>query len=388
MVKKSRRNLYDPSLNPSDDAEGVTAASSFNMEGEGIYKDGSYHDDPLYFQDDAYLEEERQTTEILDPNLHKLQRPNRCRRNVFYLLLSFGALAIIVTMSVLVKKKKATRSSSTANSILAPTVFHPPPADLATTCSLAVINASAENRLKCQEICGSADCCSFPANLDLSCLAGHEDGCQVYHASCGILDSSAPLDTAKYVPPAPKNMDAICAVDKLNSASGLRACADYCLPQKCCYDTVGISCRTNANCMGYAACQNLDALDNIHHQITLEVDAKCSNPAFANACKDACQTSACCFVPNLQCQYKENIQTFCSQYQSCKKVWINNGDDDLYTPTMQPTAQSASPTYASGQPTWTDDAASHAPSMSGTTEYPTGMIDDIMPSNMPTNMNT
>ncbi|GKZ00677.1 hypothetical protein MPSEU_001019800 [Mayamaea pseudoterrestris] len=378
MVQKTRRNIYDPALDPSLDGEFMATSGNIDDDGDaGVFMDSQYHDDPLYF-DDGHMDEERQTTEILDPNLHKLQRSGRGRRMCFYFLISCVTLALIVMTSVLVKKSKSGNDRSVSLSSME---LLNPPAELATICSPDNI-VSSDGRKRCQDACDVSKCCSYPANTDSSCLAGNEDTCQRYQNSCGVVTGTNVI-TAD-ISPAPANLGETCSMQALASTSGLKACANICMPSRCCYGAIGDDCSANENCMGYAPCHNLETHDKIDAAIFSIVNTKCQDPALVQDCKNLCLAASCCYNPFGSCTDKADPKAFCHQYDMCKNVYLKSDsadDDDLSTfeptmslsdgatmePTMEPTFSSPTPTVAPG---FVNDGSTTTPTMEPTFSSP------------------
>lgn len=337
MVKKSRRSIYDPSLNPED----------------GLFRDSSsddyYYDDDdmLCYLDEDFEEQEWQSTsEILGSKLNSPRRSSRSSRFCIAFLICIGIVAVVVTSNAFIRTNKTYLSDMASAAPLAA-----PPTDLADICSKESVDSAIGGRDRCDEACKASDCCYIPVNLDLSCLSGNGALCQDYHKWCTILEEKGTLLTNVDIPPAPKNLGEICNMELIATLDGMRRCAEHCLPQKCCYELAGQSCRTHDNCISYSPCHNLRAYDNIHQKIVIEIEATCGNPRLSVNCAEACQTSECCFDPNIDCELNDDEETFCRQYQACGVVWladddgtfVNNGagatqDDGVsLAPTMEPT---------------------------------------------------
>lgn len=325
MPRKSHR-IYDPTLSATDTMP-ITMEDTLGIG----YEENNHTDDPLkpgaYYDD--YDDQERQTTEIVDPRLHGLPLPPKKYKRCLWILLAVGVLAIIIAVSVQASKRNNNSSSSSVPG--QPGYLVPPPLGLFATCAQYNIQMNPNELVKCAEMCQAAECCDYPVGLDLSCLENNQEDCLEYHQACAILLNPDQSQTSTItVPEAPSNLSAICNPDNFSSANDIKTCAQACVPYHCCYepnqDGDGDVCSTEPNCSGYAPCFVLRAHDNIKKGIASEVLHKCYGPGPIDDCVEVCQVARCCFTIEGECAYKSNTEAFCNQYAACERLWGNTDD--------------------------------------------------------------
>jgi len=252
MGKSTRRSVFDPTLAPALDDTG-----------------GGYYDDPgpdpLSLQNsteiynDVYDNEQQ---EILDPKLHRRRTTGASGHNstarwcCLSMLVAFGALAIIVTVGVIVSRNNKGDTYVVYTNPLAA-----PPAQLGAWCDRDNMDA-----MQCAKACAPADCCDIPPQYDLSCLVGNEVTCFEYHKDClnlklgGVdLTSKAIVDT---IPKAQPNLPGLCSFETLaETRLGENKCRTACAHGSCCYEEGVPPCSEQSRCTGYVPCFNLRAYD-------------------------------------------------------------------------------------------------------------------------------
>jgi len=239
-----------------------------------------------------------------------------------------GIMILAMTLSFMIIQLKA-------NSVQVPSspVLPPPPAALSSLCNGSILFQNNTNQSACEEACQAADCCSYPATLDLSCLAGNEETCMTYQNDCGNLlapaGSQAWQNVTSTIPPAPANLDAVCSASTVVAANGIRQCSTYCQPAECCWEQGVTPCTSNEVCAAYSPCLHLGAVDTLSPNISALLHSVCSNQSLSSvggyeSCKVACQPAQCCFNSNVTnsmsgigCPLQTMNQTWCHQYASC-----------------------------------------------------------------------
>ena len=186
----------------------------------------------------------------------------------------------------------------------------------------------------CERACEVSECCQFPPNLGLSCLAGNEHNCLIYHKYCynyyELPPPTTPNNTTQTsklpqsIPPAPLNLLGICATNNLATQEGYQECQQACSHAACCYSyTSGDGCQHD-ECTGYAPCLTLQATAQIHPSIPLHIQDKCRASSLISipgreACRQVCSHALCCFLSDHECP-KERGADFCLQYESCNSL--------------------------------------------------------------------
>lgn len=209
-----------------------------------------------------------------------------------------------------------TSSSSSPSSTAYITSLKAPPADLPAKCT----SASDE----CRMVCESSECCDFPSNLKLSCLAGNEDKCLTYHKYCSILDGdgkAVPSNTT--IPRAPSNLSTICTTDAVATVDGFQECHEACQAATCCYeDEPDVPTCSNSECVDYAPCLIVKATDYVHSDIPQLITDQCSNLDDVSSraqCRITCSNALCCFYNDENnCPHPDT--SFCDQYQICNDL--------------------------------------------------------------------
>lgn len=207
-------------------------------------------------------------------------------------------------------------SSSSSSSTAYITSLKAPPADLPAKCT----SASDE----CRMVCEASECCDFPSNLELSCLAGNEDKCLTYHQYCSILDGdgkAVPSNTT--IPRAPSNLPTICTTDAVATVDGFQECLEACQAATCCYeDEPNVPTCSNSECVDYAPCLILKATDYVHTDIPTLISDHCSNLDDVSnraQCRITCSNALCCFYKDENnCPHPDT--SFCDQYQVCNDL--------------------------------------------------------------------
>jgi hypothetical protein len=230
---------------------------------------------------------------------------------------------------------------------------------------------------RCERACIAASCCHEPPGDALSCVNKRTRLlCEDYTELCGrlhtIVEPPAGKETA-YVPPAPSNIDQICAEASLATAAGLMMCEEACHHSRCCKYQPTDGHRTNniqlRNCNGdneeacamydrpchtlpgFGVSTNYDkATENIKNVMDsngstsaeASVDLKrggdivadlCSSNSLKEhvgreSCKEVCNSHLCCF---LSAGYgMENINVCppdlaeeCTAYMPCKTAYLS-----------------------------------------------------------------
>jgi len=280
----------------------------------------SHHDGDDYGEDrdsEAFIDQ-------IDVELDNIprQRQGNSLLKVGVILLLVGALFGTVSYFVFSPSgDDGDGGSSSSNTRVSSTFLTPPPANLAAKCSTT-------DGDDCRQACEPAECCDFPANLALSCLAGHEKECLTYHQFCSILTGSAvlPAESATLFPPAPSNLKELCTVEKTATVDGFQECQEACQPAACCYSDSD-TC-TNAACADYAACLIPAASDHVHEDIAPHVEAECSDldtTTGRSNCRVACSHALCCFTSDdpaqtstTDCPHPDD--SFCAQYSICNEL--------------------------------------------------------------------
>jgi len=362
MGRKVRRSIYDPSImeNAPDSfhegsGSGGAGESSLNRSsGSGLALDPLSIDynadaDADFMEGKALTpvtvgsyEDEYQHHEILDPRLHKLQtaqKRNKCRRYTLLVLVGAGFVAIVTTVAVILSRNANKNNSSGSGASREFYALPAPPSSLQQTCSMLAASTGLPQSqredalLKCEEGCAISECCDLTPNFDLSCLKGNEQVCMEYNAACHILmvaeEEMANSKTDKKVPAAPAYITDVCAINNLLTNTGVRKCANACVPNTCCWEQgPGIQNCQAANpttCPTYAPCLNLRATDTVHTKITEQIDDHClpvnkvrNTWKGRRQCRNTCKVGFCCFTKK-GCAQKgpEKGAEFCAQYKGC-----------------------------------------------------------------------
>ena len=204
----------------------------------------------------------------------------------------------------------------------------PPPLDLASRCS------PDSPLIDCEESCEVAECCDFPTNLPLSCLAGNEQTCLSYHQYCHVLTDSSTktkVDPSNaIIPPAPANLGNLCSSDNILTIDGFQECDAECSHASCCYDKSVTTCQ-HENCMGYSSCLVLTATTKTHDTISKHVEKACANDNLEtfqgrSSCRKSCVHALCCFQGDdnsvgASCPHTD--LSFCEQYTACDSLEKN-----------------------------------------------------------------
>ena len=212
----------------------------------------------------------------------------------------------------------STSSSSYTSSSSSPYVatLKPPPADLPAHCTT--------DSDECRMVCEPSECCDFPANLELSCLAGNEDKCLTYHKYCSILDGEGKaVPTNTTIPPAPSNLGAICTTANVATVDGFQECHEACQAASCCYeDEPKVPTCSNPQCVDYAPCLILKATDYVNNEIPVLISDQCSNLDDVSSraqCRISCSNALCCFYNDENnCPHPDT--SFCDQYKVCNDL--------------------------------------------------------------------
>ncbi|KAI2490813.1 hypothetical protein MHU86_23748 [Fragilaria crotonensis] len=213
----------------------------------------------------------------------------------------------------------STSDSSSSSTSSSAAYLVEPPANIASKCST--------DSDECRMVCEPAECCTFPSNLELSCLAGNEDKCLVYHQYCSILDGGEQLvKSEEQIPRAPTNLDTVCTTDKIATVDGFQECQEACQPASCCYDdSRDVDTCSNEECADYAPCLILSASDNIHKEIPVHVADQCDHLediTSRSACRVACSHALCCFYKDKNsCPQPDT--SFCEQYSVCNDLEVD-----------------------------------------------------------------
>ena len=132
------------------------------------------------YSDNEDEEDEEVTAQLafVDRTVYVSERMRRRKLLRCFIIIVPLLLGLIIGISIK-ESQKSSGSFYNHNKVSLVT----PPADLSTKCSLEQI-ATKSGKQACRMICEPAECCDFPANLALSCLAGNEEKCRVYHSHC------------------------------------------------------------------------------------------------------------------------------------------------------------------------------------------------------------
>jgi hypothetical protein len=362
MMKKGKRNVYDPTIvsrladehNASPSADEGELYFTSDVDRSGLnYVDG-------YMTETEETSERQLTSEILDPKLHDLsvrgrsQQAKARRRRCLLLTSLMVTLAVVIAVicGVTVQKNKSAPSSSSAVSeqqnlnqvkdgVPDHAVLPTPPANLKEICTGAADAASSldtSTLAQCKAACEPAKCCDVPSQFKSSCLRGNEDVCMQYHQECFVLelqtygsnenDPFVLYSSNVTVQPAPDNLEATCAMNMLTSNAGADACSKLCKPYTCCFSPDVLSCADQDLCAGYSPCMNLRAHTTLDATIEKEVNQLCGFSKLQTSvenrqqCNNACKLARCCF--NDGCFAKPD--GFCRQYNSCKNLYGKKAD--------------------------------------------------------------
>ncbi|CAJ1932836.1 unnamed protein product [Cylindrotheca closterium] len=126
------------------------------------------------------------------------------------------------------------------------------PSDLAEVCNATSVAADPISFLLCSNACNPARCCANSCSGDIF-------GCIAF-APCFVLDLVAfpEPSTEGPVPQAPSDLEALCDPEMIGiNFDAYLGCVSACLPANCCGET----CTTEAECMNYGPCGNLESVD-------------------------------------------------------------------------------------------------------------------------------
>jgi hypothetical protein len=278
-------------------------------------------------------------------------------------MLLLVVLVVVVPIAVVVPRNKqqqqAGSSSVSGGNNDTPLYLNPPSSDLAAWCQL-------EDDPRCQEECARADCCRIPAGIPGACLdaehfttglvcnaymqacssgTDHQGDDQLYYddADTGLFQNfTQDENSVDGIPEAPFNLVDLCNPSSFESNTGVRLCAKYCAPARCCWGGVSApaagagegpvkACGIDEpKCDGYAPCAWLLAHNNVGSEVEKYVEQAC-NPSVVTSsdlgrqgCVDACSVASCCFVvDSAEDVYTDEDQCFgkpdgfCEQYLSC-----------------------------------------------------------------------
>ena len=391
-------HVLDGSRSSTTSAEGKVDALSppdtFHGNSSGVC-DIPLEDDERVNTDDRFSEIDRSKFSQDD---NAFRTPKYCR----ILLILLGAAVFIMTLVMVIVKNKQAKSALTAPTASASSqmvVLPPPPAALTTTCARSDISTSQVMYQACEQLCQPADCCNYPATMDLSCLAGNEQTCLTYHQDCGNLlapavsssISAGNNSSGTTIPPAPSNLETICSATSVTTANGLSACSKYCMQAYCCWQTGVVPCTNNTVCAAYSPCLHLRAIEALSSNVTNHVSQVCSNASLATlsgrtSCVSACQTGQCCFqlthsgsgsgggMHQNNCPLPSMNETFCAQFEACQALYgVSLNIPHLPSPSPTP-PQSQVPTVTNtiaSQPTTTMTPTAAASATASPTPFPT-----------------
>ena len=274
-----------------------------------------HHDD----ESNEYDEDEEVTAQLafVDRTVYVSERMRRRKLLRCFIVLVPLLLGLIIGISI-----KASQHSSGSSNKHNKLTLVTPPADLSTKCSLEQI-ATKSGKQACRMICEPAECCDFPANLALSCLAGNEDKCQIYHSHCHVTEQGTTTPPVN-LPPAPKNLATLCSATAIATIDGFAQCQQKCSRASCCFEKESAVCQVD-QCADYAPCLTVGAINYVHTKIPVEVSKSCASENLMtlegrSLCRSACSHALCCFTES-GCPQKDS--TFCDQYQSCNDLEHN-----------------------------------------------------------------
>jgi hypothetical protein len=255
---------------------------------------------------------------FVDRSAHVTQRMRKRKMLKWAIVAVPLALGLIVGLAM---KASASKSNSNTTTPVAVGLVNPP-ADLDAKCNPSAV-ATPEGKQACRMLCEPAECCDFPANLALSCLAGNEDRCHVYHTHChatakGVTDPPADM------PVAPKDLSKVCSASAIATIDGFTKCQEHCARASCCFEKDEAVCQVEA-CDMYAPCLTIGATNFVHDTIPDAVAQQCDADNLVtlegrSACRTSCSHALCCFTDK-GCPHEDT--SFCDQYSVCDDLEHN-----------------------------------------------------------------
>ena len=271
------------------------------------------------YSDNEDEEDEEVTAQLafVDRTVYVSERMRRRKLLRCFIIIVPLLLGLIIGISIK-ESQKSSGSFYNHNKVSLVT----PPADLSTKCSLEQI-ATKSGKQACRMICEPAECCDFPANLALSCLAGNEEKCRVYHSHCHVTEQGTTTPPAN-LPPAPKNLATLCSANAIATIDGFAQCQQKCSRASCCFEKDSAVCQVD-QCADYAPCLTVGAINYVHTKIPVEITKSCASENLLtlegrSLCRSACSHALCCFTEG-GCPQKDS--TFCDQYQNCDDLEHN-----------------------------------------------------------------
>lgn len=286
--KKSRRSrsVYDPSISAGSDAS-VSNSSLGQM-------------DPLALE--AHIEDE--IYDIRHARGTAVPRMKQKRKCTYVFTVPLLMMAIVV---VAILGGRAVKSSSTHMMPFSMTglatgdpdyVLPQPSPNLGDFCTEKAV-AKTNGRMKCEQLCEVSECCTFPANIDTSCIQYNSGTCANYAKYCKVLGKTGGATAAQTDEPAadttevddgigggsatatttktpiaatttkdsansdkaPLDLDLQANLEVLCANDDLESCLDACSPALCCFPPQSLrnggACDASAiNCENYKVCED------------------------------------------------------------------------------------------------------------------------------------
>lgn len=174
-------SIYDPELIDRISINGTSGSGS----GSGRYLATTVDDLEEHLQQDLAV------MEVTDRLRQKRRLAIRRYTAAFVAVALVLMVGIGFTSRTIEKEKKVNRIKEQHRGNPAVTVLPPPPADLASKCTISALQTPAGTQ-ECESACEEAECCSVPAGFALSCQLGNEVTCPKYQQYCNVLDWNIP----------------------------------------------------------------------------------------------------------------------------------------------------------------------------------------------------
>jgi len=259
----------------------------------------------------------------------------------------------------------------------------PAPKNLAEVCSLQSIGTS-KGYKRCKKSCKEAACCM--ASHGSSCFLEQQEVCMEY-SPCATIHTNYDDSTSDFnlvVPPAPLDLEKICADSNVAIQTGFLDCQAACNPGLCCLPTTVSDPTDNVPdikacwathedvCQHYTPCKALEGVAENHGSPVDLANLKCSvhNLKFAEGvedCGNICQTRSCCFADSKKMNCREDNEVWCNEFAACEHLLTAPDFGSGTTDTS--TSESDNVSTGGSAPTSMQETCTDIASLDDTTQY-------------------